>query len=66
MWKRWIVLSGALISVTAPGLPQAGIQAVSAVDAIVALDVPVDFRSCLNFPAPLNFPGTLPVKSTDK
>src|ERR1700735_3435951 len=45
MLKRLIVLSGALIGVTAPGLPQEVTQGVSAVDAIAARQASLDMSS---------------------
>ena len=45
MLKRLIVLSGALIGVTAPGLPQEDTHGVSAVDAIAARQASLDMSS---------------------
>jgi cytochrome c556 len=45
MLKRLIVLSGALIAVTAPGLPQEVTQGVSAVDAIAARQASLDMSA---------------------
>ena len=45
MWNRLIVLSGALISLAAPGLPQEDTSGVSGPDAIAARQASLDMSS---------------------
>lgn len=45
MWKQLIAVSGALVALTAPGLPQGGTQGVSEADVIAARQATLDMSS---------------------